>query len=138
MTDKKIKNVRSDCPDIGAKTDCMLCPGDTKVECIQKHKPIRCTITCAEYGCTTPIFYMSDDEEVPLYCEEHRTEYGRHAQVRVLKQPEKIPTVAREVVMLCPRCKMRKVVMEDVWKSGAMIRCLCGAGMLYHKDVKHE
>ena len=63
----------------------------------------RCSITCAEPGCTNKIYYTvadkkecisfcmpndkESDEEVPLYCERHRTEEGRHSAVRTLKKP---------------------------------------------------
>lgn len=40
------------------------------------------TITCSEPGCTRQIRYTSIDKEVPLYCECHRTETGRHSMTR--------------------------------------------------------
>ena len=62
----------------------------------------KCSITCMEPGCTNKIYYtvadkkecisfgMPNDEvsddEVPLYCERHRTEEGRHSAVRKLFQ----------------------------------------------------
>jgi hypothetical protein len=42
-------------------------------------------ITCAEPGCTNRIEYFSVDKEVPLYCEQHRTEEGRHSAKRKLR-----------------------------------------------------
>lgn len=48
----------------------------------------RCTITCMEPGCKAHIRYETDPEEVgftdriPLYCELHRTEEGRHSASR--------------------------------------------------------
>lgn len=43
----------------------------------------RCSITCAEPGCSCKIYYDTEEDiEVPLYCCTHRTEEGRHSQVR--------------------------------------------------------
>jgi hypothetical protein len=49
-----------------------------------------------------------------------------------------------KVILRCPSCSAhpRKEVERDVWiravlpLSQDMIRCDCGAAMLYHKDVK--
>jgi len=41
-------------------------------------------ITCAEPGCVKQIVYYSGDKEIPLYCERHRTEEGRHSATRKL------------------------------------------------------
>jgi hypothetical protein len=101
-------------------------------------KPTRCTITCMEHGCQTPIFYQSTDDEVPLYCEKHRTDEGRHSQVRVLKKPEPVKPAVRKVIMICPKCKDRKIITEGEWTTEKEIRCPCGTKMIYHKDAEEK
>ncbi len=45
----------------------------------------RCVITCMQPGCKNQIFYDPEqDGFVHLYCETHRTKFGRHSQIRVL------------------------------------------------------
>ena len=99
-------------------------------------KPTRCTITCMEHGCQTPIFYQSTDDEVPLYCEKHRTDEGRHSQVRVLKKPEPVKPAVRKVIMICPKCKKRRVIDEGVWEKGEMMFCECKTRLIYHKHLE--
>jgi hypothetical protein len=86
-------------------------------------------------GCITPIHYDSEDLEVPLYCTRHRTESGRHAQVRILKQPDKPISPTPTVILLCPsrKCHKRKDIPQEQWKLGEPVLCSCGRKMLYHK-----
>jgi len=99
-------------------------------------------ITCAEPGCTNPIKYCKDDDEVPLYCPMHRTEEGRHAAVRVLhvpyediKEPE--PTVVMRCINSC--CHHRTTILRSEWMNGVLIVCPeCNGNMLYHKDAEPE
>lgn len=107
-------------------------------------KPHRFTITCVEPGCNNHIHYTDKDKEVPLYCEKHRTEEGRHAGVRELKPriPDSQVTVvkpAKTVVMRCPVCKSRRTIREENYvKDPKNINCICGVKMIYHKDTKGE
>jgi hypothetical protein len=50
----------------------------------------RCSITCMEPGCRNSIYYDTEtDTEVPLYCEKHRTEDGRHSATRAIGIPKR-------------------------------------------------
>ena len=49
----------------------------------------KAVITCLEHGCSNTIPYSNEDYEVPLYCSKHRTEEGKHSEVRVLKKTVK-------------------------------------------------
>ena len=93
------------------------------------------TITCLEVGCKTPIKYTSEDTEVPLYCETHRTLEGRHSQVKILKKPAGPEPKPKMVIMRCPICKTRKKITESEMWGMAVPEC-CGARMLYHRDAK--
>lgn len=98
----------------------------------------KCVITCMEPGCQNHITYWTDSDEVPLYCEKHRTEDGRHAAVRVLRKPDPVPEPAPEssVVMRCPKCKVRRTIKSSEWKEAPKgIVCSCGTVMLYHKEL---
>jgi hypothetical protein len=52
----------------------------------------RCSITCQEPGGSNKIYYETDPEHgdyehfVPMYCERHRTEEGRHSQTRAVRR----------------------------------------------------
>jgi hypothetical protein len=51
----------------------------------------RCSITCMEPGCQNKIYYQSNPnheeymDEIPLYCNCHATEEGRHSAKRKLR-----------------------------------------------------
>ena len=93
------------------------------------------TITCMEPTCTNQIKYTNEDTEVPLYCEKHRTEEGRHSQVKILKKPTEPEPKPKMVIMRCPICKKRKKITEsDMW--GMAVPDCCGVRMLYHRDAK--
>jgi len=58
---------------------------------VQGYDMTRCSITCMEPGCLNKIYYETDKRsddytgETPLYCEQHRTEEGRHSATRKLR-----------------------------------------------------
>lgn len=97
-----------------------------------------CTITCAEPGCNNSIHYQSDDVEVPLYCPKHRTDYGRHSQVRELIKPSEQAVPEKMVIFRCmvKTCHKRKEIPISDWLAKKEVLCECGAKMLYHKDTK--
>lgn len=79
------------------------------------------------------------DIEVPLYCERHRTEDGRHSAVRELirpkPKPEPEPPEPEPLVILrCPSCKVRKNIPYQKWVQNPVQMCGCGVRMVYHKE----
>jgi hypothetical protein len=102
-------------------------------------KPTRSVITCAESGCMNHIIYNpQEDSEVPLYCEKHRTKYGRHSATRSLKKPSTYCAVpVPKVVLKCHNksCGATRCVDKEIWISGVPFFCLkCASGMSYHND----
>jgi hypothetical protein len=100
-------------------------------------------ITCMSPGCTNKIRY-GPNEDVPLYCICHRTEDGKHSEIRKFKTPKKPMSVmeAMKQVTVIYRCTNRnchhKTTIPFVdWMEGKPITCSeCGRPMLYHKDVE--
>lgn len=100
----------------------------------------RCSITCMDPGCHTRIFYDTEmDIEVPLYCERHRTESGRHSQVRSLvKEVKPEPVKMIELVCCRRKCRNKQVVSVSNWMSPTfqVPACkVCGSKMVFHKEV---
>lgn len=109
--------------------------GEVPDMCGEEIMSKRCVITCMEPGCKNPIYYYTDDIEVPLYCERHRTDDGRHSAVRNLLKPIPPKQPDKYVILRCPVCKTRKQVLHSDWLLNKPYRCICGGNMLYHKDV---
>jgi hypothetical protein len=98
----------------------------------------KAVITCMETGCQNKIYYDPKlDDEVPLYCERHRTYSGRHADVRNLRKPVQPEPESPHVIMLCPsmKCHKRKEILKEQWMKGEPVHCECGRKMMYHKTV---
>jgi len=95
----------------------------------------RCVITCCEPGCSNPIHYDSEDDEVPLYCSRHRTDYGRHSETRDLHPPVKPEPKPPNAIYRCTstKCHKRKLVSKADWIEGVPVICECGKRMIYHK-----
>jgi hypothetical protein len=106
-------------------------------------KPTRSFITCAEVGCNNHIQYNpQEDIEVPLYCEKHRTESGRHSMTRSLRVSAPIPPKPPipKVIFKCIKssCKKLRVVSREDWMNGKEQVCGdCGSMMIYHKDIEY-
>jgi hypothetical protein len=96
----------------------------------------RCSITCMDPGCHTRIFYDSEmDTEVPLYCERHRTESGRHSQVRSLvKEVEPEPVKMIELICCRRKCRNKQIISVSNWMSPTSCKA-CGSKMVFHKEV---
>lgn len=96
----------------------------------------KAVITCMETGCQNTIEYdPKKDDEVPLYCCRHRTDSGRHSEVRILRKPEPTKPEPVRVIMICPslKCHKRKEILKEQWMKGEPVYCECGRKMVYHK-----
>ena len=102
----------------------------------------RCAITCLEPGCTHAIHYDTEtDIEVPFYCVQHRTIFGRHSEVRQLRKPQEpeSPGKSEKVELVCinRECRRKLVISRQDWMDSAYGRSCpeCHRMMVYHKDV---
>ena len=95
-------------------------------------------ITCILPGCTHIIKY-GPNEDVPLYCEFHRTLEGKHSQMRY-KTPEPHVEAVKQplAIFMCVnrKCGRRETITYLEWKEGKKPSVCekCGSKMTYHKD----
>lgn len=97
-------------------------------------------ITCSEPGCTNTIAYDSTTISVSLYCRYHKTEEGRHSQVRPLrftseKPPDKVDI--QNVIFRCAKCHNRTEIHRSDWLKGIVPDC-CEQHMIFHKDAEFK